>query len=154
MTEKEVEFLVDWVKRHIENKDVVFKKIESSEKRDDCLYVKYKDKEATFLAVPSIKDDSVLEKLKGINNYKTLVTLNHPSNIEFVIKNWDKLVELGRELSIYFVNPFSKTERIWIVHPYTHNFIADMDSLELGLKTMSENVEYISEDEFKKIITS
>ncbi len=149
-------FLLDWTKRYIENKDIIARKIVSIEKTESGLLVKYSDRELTIVFMPFIKDASaVLHKIENIPNYKTLVVLNSPINLDFVIKNWNKLVSFGAKFNIYFVNPFSKTEKIWIICPYTHNFIADMDSLELGLKTMSENVEYVvSEEEIKKIIES
>lgn len=148
-------YLADWTKRYIENKDIVLQKIVSIEKTENGLFVKFKDKEQTFVSVPFVKDvKDVLEKLKKIENYKTLVVLNSLANLKAVINNWNDFVSLGNKFNIYFINPFSKTERIWILSPYTHNFIADVDSLELGLKTMSENVEYVaSEEKIKEIIS-
>ena len=34
-----------------------------------------------------------------------------------------------RFLSIYFINPLSKTETRWILHPFTHNKVAEKESL-------------------------
>ena len=146
-------FLKGWAKRYVENRDAVLKNIISIEESEDGFFVKYKDKEGTFLIVPVIKDiDVIFDKLNKIEQYKTLVVLNSQENIDAVTKNWDKLVSFGSKLNIYFVNPFSKLEKIWIISPYVHDFIADRESLELGLKTMSENVEYAKEEEMKKII--
>lgn len=148
--------MTEWAKRYIENKDIIAKKIVSIEKTDLGLLVKYSDRELTVISAPFIKDvDALLQKIQNIPNYRTLVVLNSPENIDLVVKNWDRFVSLGAKFNIYFVNPFSKTEKIWIICPYTHNFIADTDSLALGLKTMSENVEYVtSEEEIRKIIES
>lgn len=145
----------DWTQRFVENKDIVLRKINSIDKTDGGLFVKYADRECVFLMLPSLKDvESILKKLEKISQYKTIVTLNSIENRDIVVKNWDRFVSFGNKLVIYFVNPFSKAEKIWIISPYVHNFIADMESLELGLKTMSENVEYTNEEEVNKIISS
>lgn len=150
-----ISFLKDWAERYIQNKDLVLKNIISIEKTEDGFIIKYKDKEGRFFIIPVMKNiNDVFNKLDKIEQYKTLVILNSLENFNIVVKNWAKLVSYGAKLNIYFVNPFSKTDKIWVISPHIHNFIADRETLELGLKTMSENVEYTNEEEVTKVITS
>jgi len=53
-------------------------------------------------------------------------------------------------LSFYFINPFSKLDEKWIIFPHTHHRICDPDSLQTGLRTMSEMVDEITEDQLKE----
>ena len=61
-----------------------------------------------------------------------------------VFDNWDKLIDF-KFLSVYFVNPWSSLDKKWVIYPYTHNRIADEDSLETGLKSMFEMIEPLTE---------
>lgn len=93
----------------------------------------------------------VLKEASG--EHPTLVCFNTQENFDVVLKNWKNLVEL-KNFNIYFVNPFSKTDKIWIVFPSTHNLVADEASLELGLRTMFEQVTRTTEEEVRRIIGS
>ena len=56
-------------------------------------------------------------------------------------------------LVVYFVNPFSKIEKKWIIYPSTHNRISDEASLKPGLRAMFDTVEAISKKEVEKILS-
>lgn len=137
-------FLGDWTIHYVKNKDIVSKKIEKIEngKEGFDLYVKYKGREQYFIIVSSINDiDAVLQKVNN-NPYFSIVTLNSKENFDILLKNWHKLINF-KFLSIIFVNPFSETDKKWIVFPYTHQKICDGYSLKNGLKSMFAMVEPI-----------
>ena len=67
------------------------------------------------------------------------------------MSNWKRLVDL-KFLNIYFVNPFSGSEKVWIINPYIHDRICDKSSLELGIESMAEMVEIIGLEELNNKI--
>lgn len=72
-------------------------------------------------------------------------------NLRFVLGNWKKLADF-KSLNFYFINPFSKLDRVWILCPHIHNRICDKASLELGLKSMAEMVNSLGLEELNNKI--
>ena len=145
-------YLSDWMINFVKNRDILAKQINKIEKSKDNIVdfsVKYKDgKELYFIIKPLIDDiDKILKKINK-DSYTSIITLNNKNNLDVVVKNWKKLIEY-KFLSIYFINPFSESDKKWVIYPYTHNKISDENSLELGLKSMFEMVEQISEEQLK-----
>lgn len=152
--EKEVKFLKDWAVRYIKNKDIITKKITSLKENDNDFTV-LREAEHKYFIMPFLNDiKEITNDIKKYEYGKTLICFHTKNNFDFLINNWKAFVELGRHFVIYFVNPFSKLDRVLNVCPYTHQLISDEESLELGLKTMSETVEFTAEEEVKKIINS
>ncbi|MBI2656707.1 hypothetical protein HYX03_03135, partial [Candidatus Woesearchaeota archaeon] len=121
MENKSHSFLVGWTIGFIKNKDIISKKIERIENGKDGfdLYVKYKDREQYFIISPNIADiDAIIQRLNN-NSYFSIVTLNSRENFNIFIKSWHRLISF-KFLNIIFVNPFSETDKKWIVFPYTH----------------------------------
>ena len=162
-------FLVDWSIRFLENKDVIRKEIINIEK-DKCNFtIRYKDKIGRFFVEPVLGDDifNILKNSKGISgppkiakrfsseikneDYIGFITLNNMANIKFVLSNWAKLIKF-EFLSIYFINPFSTSDKVWIIRPYIHDRICDKASLELGLRSMAEMVNTINVEEISRKI--
>ena len=154
---------------YLKNRDAIAKKIETIEKNKNGfdVFVKFKDslkseisnsyessirkKEQYFIAMPFINNiGSVLAKIKKDMHFG-LVVFNTKENFKIAMDNWKKLINF-EHLSIYFVNPFSQMDKKWVIYPYTHHKICDENSLELGLKTMFEMVEPISEEKIKTLI--
>lgn len=155
MVDKETKFLREWAVRYIKNKDLVFRKITSVKEEEEDFTVFRGEKEHKFFIIPMIKEVSkIVEKIKIQNTQKSLVCFHTKDNFSSMIDNWKSFVELGREFTIYFANPFSKTDRVLILCPYTHQLITDDSSLKMGLKTMSDTVELTTEEEINKIINS
>ncbi len=155
MENKSHSFLVDWAIGFIKNKDIISKKIERIENGKDGfdLYAKYKDREQYFIISPNIADiDSIIHRINN-NFYFSIVTLNSRENFNIILKSWHKLVSF-RFLNIIFVNPFSETDKKWIVFPYTHQRICDENYLENGLRSMFEMVEPIEEEQLIAKLTS
>lgn len=148
-----VKFLKEWIIRYLKNKDIITKKIVSIEEKEESFILTRADKKQEFFVEPFLNDlNNTLSKLKA--EHKSLVCLHTKENFDTLLKEWKKFVDIGRNFMVYFVNPFSKTERVLVLSPHTHNMISDEDSLVMGLKTMAENVEYTTEEEVKKIISS
>ena len=150
MTDKTHQSLVDWIVDYLKNKDLYLRKIEVIEKNKKGfdVYVKFKDREQFFVVEPVIENiDNVFSKFNS-EGYFGLVVLNTIGNLDILTKNWDKFVKF-EHLCVYFVNPFSKLDKKWIIYPYVHNNICEKDALEKGLKTMFEVVEPLSEGGIK-----
>ena len=145
-------YLLDWAINFVKNRDILARQINEIEKNKDNIVdfsVKYKDGKEVFFIIKALIDDinKILEKIDK-NSHFCIITLNNKANLGMVIDNWKKLLECIF-LSIYFINPFSELDKKWVIYPYTHNKICDENSLELGLKSMFELVEQISEEQLK-----
>ncbi|MBI2208329.1 hypothetical protein HYU50_02435 [Candidatus Woesearchaeota archaeon] len=137
-----VSFLKEWFIRFLENRDLVRKNIASIDGKEGFDFVvNYRDKAVNFLIMPILEGNS-LEKINNNENFG-IITLNNSQNIRFSYNCWKKIAEM-RFLSLYFVNPFSNTDKAWILCPYAHDRICDKNSLWLGLKAMAEMVEPIN----------
>ncbi len=150
MEDKTHPYLVDWIIDYLKNRDLLFRKIDSIEKNKDGfdVYFKFKDKEQFFVVMPVIKDvNAILSKFDSERNFG-LVVFNTMGNFDFLVKNWDKLVQFKR-LCIFFVNPFSQLDKKWIIYPFTHNGICERTSLERGLKAMFGMVSPLTEKQIE-----
>ena len=97
--------------------------------------------------MPILVND-VFDILKN-KGYFGIITLNNIANIRFATGNWKKLIDF-KFLKLYFINPFSSSDKVWIICPYVHDKICDKASLELGLKSMAEMVNTIGIEELSK----
>ena len=139
-------FVLDWCVRFLENKDTIRKeiiKIEKNENNSDFI-IHYKDKVKYFIIYPTLENE-IFNEINNNDNYG-IFTLNNPSNIRFVVNEWEKLAKF-KFLRIYFINPFSNIDEVWAMNPYIHDRICDKASLELGLKSMAEMVIPIGTEE-------
>ena len=150
--EKEVKFLKDWAVRYIKNKDIISKKITSLTENEKDFIVERGEAKHKYFIVPFL--NKIDEEIRDYEYGKTLVCFHTRNNFNFLIENWGDFVELKRHFIIFFVNPFSKLDKILILCPYTHQLITDDETLKQGLKTMSETVEFTTEEEVKRIINS
>ena len=144
-------FLIGWSIRFLENKDSIKREIIKIEKNCEGFdfTVNYKDKSKCFIVMPLL-EDNIFTKLKE-DGYFGVIILNNPANIRFVVSHWDKLVNF-RFLSIYFVNPFSESDKAWVIIPNVHDKICDRASLDLGLKSMADMVMFTGIEEVNKRI--
>ena len=152
MTEKKdviVKFLRGWAVSYVKHRDIIAKNIINIKEEQDKIIVELKDKWQVFLIRPTA-DDSVIQEINKDKNVN-IVMLNSKENFDFLINKWNKLIKFEK-LTLFFVNPFSEPDKKWFISPYVHNKICDDDSLKLGLKTMFETVETITEKEIMKRI--
>ena len=153
--EKETKFLKDWSVRYIKNKDIITRKIVSVNEQEDSFVIERKDKTQKLFVIPFLKNvEDIVDKVREYEHSKGIFCFHTRENFDFLIKNWGYFVDLGRNFTMNFVNPFSKLDRVLSLSPYTHYLISDAESLKEGLKTMAENVEFATEEEIKKIVSS
>jgi len=152
-TDKVQEYLREWTFHYIKNKDLVRNNIiDIKEKFSDCdIFIEFKDKKQIILIEPILTNiNETMLRLNKLKNeldakYTAVVTLNNKENIKTVKDNWENLIT-DDGLSIYFVNPISDTQRIWIVFPKTHEKISDKNTLSV----LAESVQEIDYKEIEK----
>jgi len=125
--------LKEWTIAYLKNKDLSFKKIVKIEEQEknNILNVIFKDKPNKHYILDKI-DEKTLTQINN-DEFKTIVCPNTEENFSFLLKNWEKLSEM-KNLSMIFVN--MKTFDKWLINPRVHSFIADPESIEMGLRTM------------------
>ncbi|RJQ17335.1 hypothetical protein C4573_04760 [Candidatus Woesearchaeota archaeon] len=126
--------LLEWTKIFVEQKDLLHRKLLSSQVKERTISFVFKDRTHEYF-IEEILDEQILKKIEP-HEYKTIVCLYKKENLNFLIKHW-KAIAAILNLSFIFVD--IAQDRKWIINPHTHNSIADNASLELGLKTMFEN---------------
>jgi hypothetical protein len=143
-------YLLDWFVRYTKNRDLVFRKISEIKEEGNKAIVKQKDgKEVHHYVEPFLEDAA--ELVKGIKEEHTgLVVYNTRENFEAVVNAWKELSGV-RGLTVYFVNPFSKLEKRWIVNPHVHSKISEAEALEEGLNSMYVMVEPITKEDIKTL---
>ncbi|MFH0868213.1 MAG: hypothetical protein V1831_02785 [Candidatus Woesearchaeota archaeon] len=146
-------YLADWSIRFLENKDIIKKEIVSVEKSKGGFdfIIHCKDKVKYFVIMP-ILENGIFDRIKNEDAFG-IIALNNLANIRFVVSEWKKLTEF-KLLSIYFVNPFSTLDKVWVIIPYIHDKVCDTASLDTGLKSMAEMVDIIGMLEFENKIKS
>lgn len=136
-------FLTKWITDYVKNRDLIEKKIEGIEHKDNLIHIKYKDRSQYILIMPFLQDLSFLEKFEK-QNYYMIVVFNTKENLDRLVESWKQLIGF-RFLCIFFVNPWSSMDKRWMIYPYTHHQIADEGSLKIGLKSMFDMVEPVTE---------
>jgi len=122
---------------------------------EDTLLLNLRDgKKHLYVIIPFLEDiDHALARLKD-HEPCTLAVYNARQNLDLVIKNWEKLVKFKRHFSIYFINPFSKLDKRWIIFPTTHQFVTDKAGLKPGLETLFITVDPIMKEEVERVIAT
>jgi hypothetical protein len=147
MTKNEhaIQKLTEWFEIYLKNRDIILKKLVSIEKKDNVLNVTFKDKVQTFFIYLNHSDID-LDIIKKEQN-PSIVLLNSEKNLSYLLSEWSKLITMPK-LSVYFVNPFSETDKKWIIFPYTHHQITEKESFANGLRSLFESVEVIDEESY------
>ena len=147
---KSTKYLVEWFVRYTKNRDIVFRKISNISTKENLVIVEQKSGVVVHYVVESFPDDflNILKSIKA--DHKGLIVYNSAENFEKLLKSWQKLSTI-QNLTVYFVNPFSKTEKKWIINPYVHNKISDETSLKQGLDSMFIMVDSISKKEVEQL---
>lgn len=147
---KATAYLVEWFVRYTKNRDLLFRKISEIKEEGENVLVKQKDGKTLLYHVQPFPDDfgklaeSIQEEQKGI------VVYNSKENFDSMMKEWKRLSGI-KGLTIYFVNPFSKLEKRWIISPNIHSKISDAQSLKEGLNSMYLMVDPISKEEVEEL---
>jgi hypothetical protein len=100
------------------------------------------------MIIPQIENlQKIIDKMDEKQAYG-LVMLNTTNNFQILVDNWDKLIKFI-SLTLYFVNPFSKLDKKWVINPHVHHKICDENSLKTGLKSMFEMVTPLTEKDIE-----
>jgi hypothetical protein len=83
-------------------------------------------------------DGSILEKVG--QGHISVICLNKKPNIDFLAKNWDKLIS-NPTLCFIFANP--DINQRWIIIPKTHDLVTERSALKRGLKSLFDSVEEV-----------
>ena len=122
--------LREWTVLYVKHKDLLARKLQGYEEKQDKLVFQFKDHEMHAYAMEKLEAPP---ELTG----KTLITtLNTDANIDFLLKHWSDFCKHAH-LTVVFVNP-EKNEK-WFIIPHTHSQIAD-PNVELGIRSLAENV--------------
>lgn len=152
MKDKVYQFLEEWLINFLKNKDILKKDIKQIDKKEGKIIVISKTKTQIFLIEPFIKKpDKLIKDIEKAKDFVSVVVLNATENFDIMMDNWAQLIKY-QKLSVYFVNPFSKLEKKWIIYPRTHNLVSEKVSLKLGLLALFNTVEVLNEEEIKKIL--
>ncbi|MEM4267818.1 MAG: hypothetical protein QXK37_03210 [Candidatus Woesearchaeota archaeon] len=140
-------YLMEWTKALVQHMDAFEKSIVEMKKDGKRLYVTHKKKEQIFLMLPELDNhlSDVLEHAKNKETFISIVTLNTKDNLDKLVKCWAKLSEYPR-IKIFFINPYSETERKWVICPFSHSRISDDNNIKAGLLSLFQTVEPVTED--------
>lgn len=139
--------LKEWTIQFIKNKDIIQKKILEIKDNGNTVEVIFKDNKRQLLFIqPDVKlvevADALEQSTKDPLMFVSIVCLNKRTNLQELIKNWQRIVDFP-QLSMYFVNPESATDKKWMIYPHTHHKISDPSSLKLGLESMFSTVQEV-----------
>lgn len=143
--DKVQEYLKEWTIQYVKNKDIVRRDIVSFNENtpDADIFVEFKERKHTFFIEPLLKDsEQILKRIEDAKTkleakYSTIVMLNSKENLKVVKNIWEKLAA-DPGISLYFVNPLSAMQKIWIVYPSTHNKISDKSTLGVLFEAVEE----------------
>ena len=152
---KVTDFLKEWTVRHFKNRDLMLQNIEDIKEAEEYVDIKYKDRLQRYYLIGFLTDDNFSKIKNDIakDQFCTIILFNTRANLDFVVKAWNDLIK-NRKLSIMFINPFSKTDKLWSFYPATHNYIAEGKGIKSGLSALFMNVDESTEQELRKIIES
>ena len=151
--------LRNWLIKFVEHKDVLKKEIQEKKEFERGVLFVHKNRKHYYMILPFMKGiEEILEdkrKLKAEEDVDgfTVVCFNSEHNLKLLIANWKRFIGFP-ELNFIFVNPFSKSEKKWIVNPNFHQRICDNESLETGIQSLFNTVDKVEAEQIEKIFGS
>jgi hypothetical protein len=139
---KAAQILREWATRYVKNRVSSLESLVATGEQGNSIIMKKKDGSAVTYLVEPVFDAKTAKE--GI----TIVALSNNANIDAIAKSWDILSKL-KGMKIILANPYSTQEERWSVSPEIHNRICDRKTLKLGLKTMAELVDPITETDIE-----
>ncbi len=134
------DFLVDWAHHYAQHLSVFRGDDEKVTRQGEVVHVKGSKSTTKYIPASELSDYQHKTPSNGETIY--VVTFNTKDNLESLEKQWKKFSE-HRNVIVIFLNPKSKLDKKWSIHPYVHNMICDEKALHTGLKSLTENVEQI-----------
>lgn len=126
--------LHDWAEAYLRHRDIFERKIERLESQEHGFRIVEKDGTKRHCFVKEVLTDELLPLLE---DHLVIVNRNRQENLEWVLRHWDALSKLPR-LRIVFAN-VAKNEK-WVLMPYSHDRVADPESLREGLESLFSSV--------------
>lgn len=142
------EFLAEWAYHYAHHLSVFHGKDESIVRNGPVVSVKGKDYTAEYFAAEDLSEYRHKNPSKGETIY--VVTLNTRDNLAALEKDWKKFAEYKNVL-VLFLNPKSKLDTKWCIHPYVHNMVCDSTALHTGLKSLFANVDPLKKEDIKAL---
>ncbi len=154
---KPIDYLAEWMLRFLKNKDLLLRRTTdiTHQTEEGMIIASMKDgTKHAYLLIPFMENSDVSTALKTLSPYEacSLVLYNTRKNFDVMLSNWKKLAGFRRNFSLNFINPFSRTEKRWVVYPSTHELVTDKPKLRQSLKVLFSKVEPLTEDELEKIL--
>ena len=135
-----LELLKEWTLANIRHKDLLRKEIvEIEQDKQGWEFVVHSTKGDRFYCVAVKADFEAIVK-KAENRQLFIVVPNTKENLAALNSGWSQLSKLDN-FCVYFVNPYSLSEKFWTVCPALHEKIADRATLKKGLEAMFSTVE-------------
>ena len=122
--------LNEWCVHYIRARDAFEQKLKSIDEAPDKIVCHYKDKDATFLPIETLRSDLPSGSL-------TVVCLQNQQNFDTLVSNFSEYAK-NPNLTIIFLNP--KLDEKWLLKPAVHAAVADKANLKQGLATMYQMV--------------
>jgi len=142
-------FLAKWIVDYYKNKDIMLGDIVSIDENKDGFDAIINEQDKKILCIALDQPEKFNFNLNKEGFY-VIVMLNRKESLDFLLNNWEKLVEFPN-FKIFFINPFSDTDKKWIISPYIHNKVCDEKALKTGLRSMFETVEPIIDRNLKNL---
>lgn len=144
-------YLAQWIERHIRNRDLIHRKIKTIQVSGDHITVEYGDKTQLLTVQPTLGPAAeAIGKLSG--DHASIVTYNTAENFAALVRDWNAYASFKRHFCIYFVNPFSKQDKFWVIYPWSHNAITEPASLKSGLVSVASMVDQTAIPDLTKIL--
>lgn len=135
-------YLAHWMERYLKNKDLIHKRIKSLTAAGDCITVTQEDRTLVYRILPELgAAQEALAPLTPVNHC-AIITYQTPENFDALIRDWNAYANFKRHFAIYFVNPFSKQDKLWVIYPSSHNAVTEAAALKPGLVSIASSVEY------------
>lgn len=125
--------LEEWTIQYVKHRDIIHKKLEGFEKEKDLIIFNFKDKKHYFFITHELEENFVESVEK--HEWATIVCAYNKKNMDFVVKKWSRLIK-NKNFWIIFAEPDSGKKLL--LNPFSHNSIADPETLEQGLRSMFE----------------
>ena|SRR3989344_4020947 len=143
------EYLLDWAFHYAQHKTVFHSSGEEVSKHPGEVKVKGKET-LTYIPVVDLEGFKPHKPAAGESIY--IVTFNTEDNLDTMVKHWKTFSET-KNILVIFLNPFSRLDKKWSIHPYIHNRICDEKALKPGLKSIAANVDGFKKSDFAKLKT-
>lgn len=146
-----VKYLAEWVEVYARYKGIYSEKISEVTHSQGEVRVKIGASVESYHIMPFSLDVTNIDQSCTSADRVFLVMFNIQETLDQLIEVWPKLIQ-HHNLRVVMVNPFSKTERRWVICPAVHHTFTDPAALEKGLKALFKTVEPLTKEKALKKI--